>query len=278
MNRFDFKIKNVKLAFALLIIITLILLILYNIFIFNNLNIKNSFANQVLEVANKNENPVFGIQKINIFSSADAFNDQDNHSLQNMHISQYSDIAISINNSLSSTDMTAENTIKKLYIDNIKIENPSDFGTKVLNYKNPMSFSKYKDITSADRIDFKIVSTNAENESTNYDEPTFYADCSNPISLGFLNKDIITNYSVSEATNSVSFNGKVLQAAGLGLDKLNYSLVFTIHIVNNADQKFNYTMRLNVNLGEDDNNIYNIGYSNQTNTVSGSEYNFFRES
>lgn len=271
-----FKIKNVKLAFAVLVIAALIVLVLYNVFVFKGFNIKNRFTNQVLEIASENENAVFGIQRITVYSSANAFNEEDNRSLQNMSISQFSDIAIYLDNSLTSSDMSAENTINELYIDNINVTTNSEMGTKILNYKNPLNTGEYQNIDATDRIDFKIVKTNEENENTNYDEPTFYTDCSNPISLGFLNKNILTDYSISDEANSVSFNGKVLQEAGLNIDDINYSLTFTIHIVNNAGQKFAYNMRLDVNLGGEDGGIYK-GYTNNTYTTSGNEYKFFRE-
>lgn len=276
MNKMKFKIKNVKLAFILLIISALILLILYNVFVFSVLNTKNEFTNQMLEIASENENPIFNIQKISTYNSADAFNEKNDFSLQNLSVSQYSDLAIYLDNSLSSSDLTAENTVSELYIDNIEMSTNSDKGTKILNYKNSLDFGKYKDLSSTDRINFKIMRTNEENENTNYDEPTFYTDCSNPITLGFINKNILTDYSVSSDANSVSFNGKVLQEAGLSFDDINYTLSFTIHVVNNAGQKFAYNMKLDVNLDDENGGIFN-GYTNTTNTTSGDEFTFFRE-
>ncbi len=276
MSKMNFKIKNVKLAFVLLIVVAFIILILYNVFIFSGIDKKNAFTNQMLEIASENENPIFNIQRISTYSSANAFNEEDNRSLQNMSISQFSDIAIYLDNSLSSSDMTAENTVSELYIDNINVSTSSNKGTKILNYKNSLDFGKYKDLTTADRINFKVVRSNEENESNNYDEPTFYTDCSNPITLGFLNKNILTDYSVSSDANSVSFNGKILQEAGISLDDVNYSLSFTIHIVNNLGQKFAYNMKLNVNLDDENGGIFN-GYTNTTNTTSGDEFKFFRE-
>lgn len=276
MSKINFKIKNVKLAFVLLIVAAFIVLILYNVFVFSGLNKKNAFTNQMLEIASENENPIFNVQRISTYSSANAFNEEDNRSLQNMSISQFSDIAIYLDNSLSSSDMTAENTVSELYIDNINISTASDKGTKILNYKNSLDFGKYKDLSNADRIDFKVVRSNEENENNNYDEPTFYTDCSNPITLGFLNKNLLTDYSVSSDANSVSFNGKVLQEAGVSLDDINYTLSFTIHVVNNVGQKFAYNMKLNVNLDDENGGIFN-GYTNTTNTTSGDEFKFFRE-
>ena len=274
MKKFNFKIKNVKLAFAILIILAIILLILYYNFIFADVFARNNFANQMVEIAEENESPIFSIQRILLYNSANAVDNSEDQSLSNMSISQFTDISIYIDNSQTVADLTDENTIKELYIDNISITSKSENGTKILNYKNPLNFGKYQNIDEPedDRIYFNIVNTNEENENHNYDEPTFYTDCSNPVSLGFLNKDLLTNYSVSNDSSSVSFNGKVLQEAGVNLDDINYTLNFTIHIVNNLNQKFAYNMKLNVDLD----GIYD-GYTYRGKNASGTQYYFFKE-
>ena len=195
-----------------------------------------------------------------------------------MSISQYSDISIFIDNTSYITDLTNENTVKELYIDNISIQSNSDKGTKILNYKNPLNFGKYKEIESSknDRIDFNIINTNSENENHDYSAPTFYTDCSNPITLGYLNKDLLTNYSAADGSNTVSFNGKVLKEAEVDLNDINYTLKFKIHIVNNLNEKFVYDMSLDVNLDDDNGGIYN-GYVYRGKTTSGKEYRFFKE-
>ena len=129
---------------------------------------------------------------------------------------------------------------------------------------------------SNNRIDFNIINTNSENENHDYTMPTFYTDCSNPITLGYLNKDLLTNYSVSDSSNKISFNGKVLKEANIDLNDVNYTLNFNIHIVNNLNQKFVYNMSLNVNLNDDNGGIYN-GYVYRGKTTSGKEYRFFKE-
>ena len=274
MKKFNFKIKNVKLAFAILIILAIILLILYYNFIFADVFARNNFANQMVEIAEENESPIFSIQRILLYNSANAVDNSEDQSLSNMSISQFTDISIYIDNSQTVADLTDENTIKELYIDNISITSKSENGTKILNYKNPLNFGKYQNIDEPedDKIYFNIVNTNEENENHNYDEPTFYTDCSNPISLGFLNKDLLTNYSVSNDSSSVSFNGKVLQEAGVNLDDINYTLNFTIHIVNNLNQKFAYNMKLDVDLD----GIYD-GYTYRGKNASGTQYHFFKE-
>lgn len=278
MKNFKFKIKNVKLAFALLIILAIVVLLLFYHFVLADVFSRNNFANQMIELSDENETSVFNIQKVLLYSDANAIDNSEDHSLKNMSICQFTDLSIYLDNSSSNTELSSENTVKELYIDNINMTSKSDVGTKILNYKNPMNFGKYKNIKELDngRIDFKVINTNQENESQNYSEPTFYTDCSNPITLGYLNKDIVTNYSVSDASKSVSFNGKVLKEANVNLDDINYTLNFTIHIVNNLNQKFAYNMKLDVNLDDDNGGIYN-GYTYKGKTTSGSEYRFFKE-
>lgn len=271
------SIKNVKLAFAILIILIFVVFLLYYHFILADVINRNQFANEMIEISDKNENSIFNIQKILVYSSATAIDNSENNSLQNMAISQYSDISIYIDNLSHVSELTDENTVKELYIDNIVINSNSDKGTKVLNYKNPLNFGKYKyiDEPSNNRIDFDIVNTNSENENNDYSNPTFYTDCSNPITLGYLNKDILTNYSVSQESSSVSFNGKVLQEANIAIDDINYVLSFRINIVNNLNQKFTYNMNLSVDLDGDNGGIYN-GYVYRGKNTSSNEYRFVR--
>ena len=237
------------------------------------------YLKEILEIANENENSIFNIQRILLYSSANATSNSENQSLQDMNISQYTDISIYIDNTSTISELTNENTVKQLYIDDISITTKSDIGNKLLNYKSPLDFGKYKNLKEAkdNRIDFNIVNTNEQNENNDYSNPTFYTDCSNPISLGYLNKDIVKNYSISENSSSVSFNGKVLQEANVNINDINYSLSFKIHIINNLNQKFLYNMKLDVGLNDDNGGgIYN-GYVYMEKDTSGNEYRFFKE-
>ena len=272
------KIKNEKLVFSILIISLFVLFLLYYNFVFSVVFARNSFANEMIEIADENENSIFNIQKILLYSSANAIDNSKDHSLRNMSICQYSDLSIYIDNTSYISELTNENTIKELYIDSIIINSSADIGTKILNYKNPLDFGKYKNIQYPNngRIDFNIINTNSENESTDYSKPTFYTDCSNPITLGYLNKDILTNYSVSENLSTVSFNGKVLKEANIDLGTINYTLSFKIHIINNLNEKFVYNISLNSDLSDSNGGIYN-GYIFKGRNTTGNEFRFFKE-
>lgn len=273
-----FKIKNERLVFTILIITLFIVFLLYYNLVFSVVLARNAFANEMIEISDENESSIFNVQKVLLYSSANAIDNSEDQSLQDMSICQYTDISIYLDNISTVSELTDENTIKQLYIDNIEITSGADKGTKILNYKNPLDFGKYKSIQTPEnnRIDFNIVNTNSENESNDYSNPTFYTDCSNPISLGYLNQDILTNYAVSQDANTVSFNGKVLKEANISLDDINYTLRFKIHIVNNLNQKFVYNMKLDIGLDDSNGGIYN-GYVFKGRNTSGKEYRFFKE-
>ena len=271
------RIKNHKIVFTILILILCILSLLYYDLIFRNSYAKDEFSNQVVQIAEQNENPIFKIQKIIVYSSANAIDKSENESLQDLSILQYSDIAIYLDNTSTVYDITNQNTVKELYIDNISISTGSDKGYQYVNYKNALDFAKYKEIEepNSDKIEYNIVNSNDQNNSTDYSKPTFYTDCSNPITLEYMNQDIVTNYATSSDANTISFNGKVLQEAGIDLNDINYTLNFSINIVNNLNEKFICPIRLKVDLSGNDGGIYK-GYKYDNTTVSGYEYNFIK--
>lgn len=267
------KIKHKKIVFVLLVILLIIILLFFYNRVFLVSNTKNNFAYEMIN--RSEENSIFSVKRILLFSNAKVMDYSRDQSLQNISVCQYSDLSIYIDNNSDNSELTYENTVKELYIDNISINYNSDIGTRVLNYKNPLFFGKYLELndTIDNRIDFNIISTNEQNENTNYDEPTFYTDCSNPITLGYLNKDILTDYSISDEEKSISFNGKILKSANISLEDINYSLNFTIHIINNLNQHFTYTMDVNIPFEED---FYTNGYSYKGETTTGSQYRFLR--
>ena len=69
---------------------------------------------------------------------------------------------------------------------------------------------------------------------------------------------------------------KIIKEANINLDDINYTVSFKIHIKNKLNEKFVYSMSLNVNLNDDNGGIYN-GYVYRGKTTSGKEYRFFKE-
>ena len=271
------KIRHPRLVFVILMIALFAVFLLYYFFVFSGMFARNQFTNEMVEISEQKEKSIFSVQKLLLYSSASAIDNSEDKSLSDLSICQYSDLSIYIDNLATISELTDENTVKELYIDNIVITSAADRGNKLLNYKNPLDFGKFKMLKSPEnnRIDYTIVNTNSQNETHDYSQPTFYTDCSNPITLGFVNKDILTNYAVSQDSSTVSFNGKVLKEANIPIEDINYTLNFTIHIVNNLNEEFSYNMKLDVDLNDDNGGIYN-GYVYKGKSTSGSQYNFFK--
>ena len=237
---------------------------------------KNEYSSHIEKMAEQNKNTVFKINQIVLHSSADAIDNSPERNLTDLSISQYTDIAIYINNRIKEKGLTNENTISQLYIDNIVIKNNYPTGQRVLNYKNPFYIGKFKDIQAqAERIDFNIVYNNKDNQGNNYDNPTFYTDCSNPISLGYVNRNILTNYSSEQNNNVVSFNGRILQEANIDLSQLNSVIQFRINIINNQGEKFICDVSIDNNLQSPEGGVY-TGYLINVNNPSSDTYNFLK--
>ena len=244
----------------LILIIILISLLPFYIFKIRDIIYRNNFANYSYETYNNYMSPVFSIEKIVYYSNAFVTDNSKDNNFQDINVGQYTDIAIYINNTNKSDDLTDENTISELYIDNIKVSTNSDKGSKSLSYKNPYYFATYKGLQEPNnnRIDFSIITNNKDNKESAYNSPAFYQDCSNPISLGYINKDIVTNFKMPN-TDIISLNGTILPKANIPLEDLTFNMSFTIHIKNNKNEEFICTVDRPVLSGEYSSQIFN-GY------------------
>ena len=263
--------SKIKILFIILITILFILIFVFTILIRGNI-LRKKFAKDCIKIYENNESEVFKINKILLCSSANAIDLSEEKYMQDFNIYQYTDIAIYIDNG---EDLSKKNTIKEMYIDNIILEGITNNENKSLNYKNLLCFGLKQDIEElkkTESINFNIVRTNEEDGLANYDEPTFFTDCSNPISLEYLNYNIRTDYKIEE-NKSILFDGSVLKDAGISIEEIKCKVKFKVNIINNLNEK--YTCFININIPLKD--IYNGTIMKSLNT-SGNKYIFFRES
>lgn len=203
------------------------------------------------------EKPIFTIEKISLYSNVSV----DNNSLDydkaywNIDISQFSDIAIYINNKTSTTELTPANTVKSLFIDNVSFLQVPNKGTPSIFYKKYSDFgtNKYsRENIIRNDVTFNIVSSG----ETNLDSPTFYSDCSNPITIGFENKNIVQDYILLYDGSPLTYNGSVLKKADISLDSIATTLSFNINITNNLDETFSCNVIIPIELSNEKNSIY----------------------
>lgn len=239
---------------------------------------KTIFTNQLEEFNRENKNPVFTIEKIISYSSANAVDNSDGK-LEDISVSQYTDVAIYINNKNKSSQLTAENTIKEIYIDNIKLTINSEDGEHIFNYKNPKEFGKFISLKNYEnnKIEMNVIATNEEIKNADYNKNIFYTDCSNPLSLGFINRNFIKNGQVSDTEGLLSFDGSILKNANVDLNSISGKIDFLIHIKNNLGESFICNLSIDNDLTQNDEEILN-GYSMKINNLQGKQYDFLKVS
>lgn len=273
--------KKIHMRKDLIIILILVILIVAMIpiyFVNITLAVRNNiFAKETIKTYSNYSAPIFTIENIIFYSNAFVTDNSKDQNLQDIDIGQYTDIAIYINNHNTSEELTDENTVKQLYIDNIKITSNSDKGERIIGYKNPLYFAKYKGIEAPEnnRIDFNIISTNKDNKESSYNNPSFYQDCSNPISLGYINKNIATNVSVN-SNSAVALDGSILKQANITLEDLVFTMSFQIHIINNKDEEFICYINKPI-LTEEQNNSLFDGYIATQFSPSPGTYQFIKK-
>lgn len=266
-----FKDKKMKYT---IITFSIIFIILIGFFIGNNIrNNKNNSKKQESNLSIKTESNIFKINSILLYSSANAINNTDEQSKQwNLNIYQYTDIAINIDNMISYKELTNKNTVKKIYIDNFNLQSKPSRGNPKFYYKNPNDFGLAKineDNSIKNSIEYTVTSSN---DDIDFSKPTFYTDCSNPLTLSYVNKDINTNYVVQNNNSTVTFDGSLLRDSTVLLSTIETTVSFTVHIVNYLDEEFTCEVRFDIPLKDDNTDIYSGSYKKEITKLPSSKF------
>ena len=259
-----------KILFIFAVVLLIIIILIYANLIHLNIY-RRHFAKENERIHKINETKVFKVDKIILCSSANAIDLSEEQNLKDLNIYQYTDIAIYLDNG---EELSNNNTVKELYIDNISIEG-NNIGKKSLTYKNTLNFGLKQEIEEAKEtqdINFNIVYTNQENSQVNYNEANFFTDCSNPITLEYLNYDIKTGFNMEE-NKSIVFDGSILKEANVSTKDLECKVKFRINIINNENQKYSCPINIKIPLKD----IY-TGTTMKAKNTDESKYIFFRES
>ena len=255
------KIILISVTIFLFIVVIFLSYLLLNKFI-----LKKNFEQDILPFAKKNENTIFSIKKILLFSSADAKwknSSASNFTIENLY--QYTDMAIFISN--SSSEKNLENTFKKVSINNINISSPL-LGEPKLYFISINNFAKsdiIEDNQITDHLDFNISSQDEADLST----PTLYNNLANPITLSYINQNIKSDYTITDTTSPITYDGSLLKKCSILLNSLTCNISFDIYITNNKDEEFKCSIYLDIPLEIQGKSIYdgNITYTKDTNFI-----------
>ena len=248
----DLDKKKVVLTVITIILFIIVLVLCY--LLFYKYVLKRNFENSVLDFSNKNEETIFEIDKVTFFSSCDAKNksaSSSNFTIENLY--QYTDMALFITS--PNEEKTLQNTLKSVYIDNIQFTKAPTLGTPNLYYKNIYNFAKSDIVDSnliSDRLDFNISSE----DEANLDTPTLYNNLANPIVLSYVNSNIKTDYTITDTSSPITYDGSLLKKCEVLLNSISSSLSFDIYITNNLGQEFKATVYIDIPLESEEESIY----------------------
>lgn len=255
-NRFKNYFKKSKLKIIIFLILLIILIVFLLFLIYNTLKTYNSvksMSESLINFSKNNENTIFSINKVVFFSSADSklkTGSVSNFTIENLYT--YTDIALFINN--NSDTYTMENTLKSLKIENIKINNLPKIGTPNLYYKdlNKFANSEFLDENKINSmLDFTIISDDTADFST----PVLYNNCANPIVLSLVNQNIKTDYTITDTSIPITYDGTLLTRCNVNIQDISCSLSFDIYIVNNNNEKFKTTVYLEIPYSDSESSI-----------------------
>ena len=241
----------------MVVLLTILLIYLSYHFVFSKSINKAKLEKESLEFAQNYRKTPFSISKIVMYSSGYGKNKNTKFGQNSwiLDILQYTDIAIYIYN--GEDELSYDNSVKKLWIDEVTLSSPK-VGKSNLYYLDSLNFGTAnvnEDFKIEDSLEFSVLNdANKENEIQS-NTPVFFADCSNPITLKYVNNPIKENYSIS-TSDPIFFDGKLLKIAGISLDSLQANIHLKINIENNDDGHYSYNLSMPIPLEDAKNSIF----------------------
>lgn len=259
--------RNKKFLIILIILIVVLAILSTTVLgvIFNK-----SSCDSCLDFATKNQNTIFSINKCVLFSTCNAKNKTSSSShftIENLY--HYTDIAIFINN--NSNENTLENTLKSVKINNLQFSKMPSSGTPKIFYKNVNSFAENK-LPESNLFENEIVFNISSKDNEDLSTPTLYNNCANPIVLSYVNENIKSDYTITDTSTPITYDGSLLKKCNVLLSSLNAKFSFDIYITNNLDQEFKCTVFIEPPVES----YYKSLYDGSITLTQNTNYNFYR--
>ena len=264
------KMKKGKFILTIITILLFFVVIFLAFLVIQKYILKKNFENDMLSFANKNQSTIFTVDSITLFSSADAgykTNTANNFTIQNLY--QYTDIAVFIKN--TAEEDTLENTLKKVTIENIQFTNTPNLGEPKLYFKGINNFAK-SDIVEDNLITDSFEFTISSSDEADLNTPTLYNNLANPLTFSYVNSNIKSDYTITDISSPITYDGSLLQKCNVNLEDIQCSLSFDILITNNLDQDFKTTVSIDIPLTSEDSSILDGNLTVKNDTT----YQFYR--
>lgn len=243
--------KNKFIIKLVILLVIFIICIFIGVYIIKVYIVNKEFSESIAEISKLNTETIFSIDRIYMYSSADANSNQTNKPIWDLDIFQYTDIALYINNR-EEEGISYENTIKSFTIDNIKF-NGLETGIPSLYYKNVNDFGKLNIIEEnkiKDSLEFNTINSG----DADYTKPVLYSNCQNPITIEYVNSNMKEETKISDITSPLTYDGSLLKKGGILLSNIECTISFKMTIINYYNQKFIATAYIDIPLEDTFNN------------------------
>lgn len=211
----------------------------------------------------KNEKE-FQISKIQFYSGANGISNTTSYQNPewNLKVYQYTDIAIYLNR--LNNEISEKNYISDLKISNIQLNFPDK---EEVYYINPNLFGNNSldiDKKIEGSLEYNVINDENIENKQNYNIPVFFQDCSNPITIRFVNylKD---NYKVP-SDRTLEYNGNLITEIGLDIEDLDKNLSFDLEITTRDGEKKIQKVDIEIPFENKENSILDGDYKSKLET------------
>lgn len=247
--------RNKKILLITLLVFFIILLFFLGILSIKEINNKIVAKRCAKNIENFDSSSPFSINKIVFFSSANGETSIKSNSAFNVsNLHQYTDIAIFINNNTDGT-FDSKNTLKKVTLTDINFSLKPTYGTPNLYYKNLNKFAS-DSYEEKDKIENAIEFATSSEDEIDFSSPVLFNNCANPITLCYVNLDIVNDYTLSGGVSNISYDGSLLKNCNITLNSIACKIYFLVTIINNLDETYLCPVTLSIPLSTENSTIY----------------------
>ena len=244
-----------QIIFYVVLFLLLILFIVLSVLSIKEIKNRISSSKSMENIYEFDGSSPFSINKILYFSSANCNTEiTSNSSFKILDLYQYTDIAIFLNNNADG-NFTAENTLKKVTLSDIKFSLTPSIGTPNLYFKNINDFTS-NNYDENKKIENTLDFATSSEDEIDYSNPILFNNCANPITLCYVNSSLITDYTLTDNASNISYNGSLLKNCGITLNSIACKLSFLITITNNLDEVYTCPLTLTIPLSTESSTIY----------------------
>lgn len=121
-------------------------------------------------------------------------------------------------------------------------------------FKSINKFSK-SEFTEENKIQDNLKFEISSEDNANLDTPILYNNLANPITLTYINNNIKTDYTITDTSTPITYDGSLLKRCQVPLESIKTNISFDIYITNNLNQKFKSSVYLEIPLKDENTSI-----------------------